>query len=78
MLHTQESPSPCAYPPHMHMENRQVHMDTCTKTRKHVCTAMHRHTHRHTPDHSLPPPAGTWLPAKCSAFCWVCTTFHRL
>lgn len=57
---THKDPRPLCLPPHTCIwradRHRQVHTDTCTKTRKHVCTAMHRHTHRHTPDHWPPTP----------------------
>lgn len=82
MLHTQGSPGPCAYP-HTHAYGEQTGTDRYIQTRaqRHASTFAQRCTGTHIGTHQItgpPPPAGSWLPAKCSAFCWVCTTFHRL
>lgn len=60
--------------------------DRYTQAQKHKGTQAHlhsktqAHTYTHVGTHKLspPPPSESWLPAKSGAFCWVCTTFHRL
>lgn len=76
--HMCSSPRACIRGTDRHKQVHRTHTQGHISVSAQYVTHTHVHTHGHTPALSPPPAAGSWLPAKLGAFCWVCTTFHRL